>query len=180
VARGDGVTVWMTGLSGSGKSTISDKATSLSRQRGMPCVQLDGDIIRKGLCGDLGFSPEDRKENIRRVAEVAKLFNQEGYCVIVSLISPMKEDRENARRIIGKGSFLEVYISTPLDICESRDVKGLYKKARSGIIPQFTGLTAPYEPPDCPDLKLDTSKMSLQEEAERVVMSISEHQCKLG
>jgi len=158
------VTLWMTGLSGSGKSTISDALAAELRSRKKPFVQLDGDVLRKGLCKDLGFDAASRAENIRRVAEVAKLFNQCGITVIVSLISPMREDRAQAKEIIGESHFVEVYVSTPLGECERRDVKGLYAKARSGVIPNFTGVSAPYEPPDDPDIRLDTTELELDEE----------------
>jgi adenylyl-sulfate kinase len=128
-----------------------------------PVYRLDGDNLRSGINHDLGFSKEDRRENVRRAAEVAKLFNDAGVSVICSLISPMREDRERAREIVGSESFVEVYLSAPIDECERRDPHGLYKKARAGEISEFTGVSAPYEAPESPDLEFDTSKLSVDE-----------------
>jgi len=152
------VTLWMTGLSGAGKSTLAFALERRLIQQGHPCFVLDGDNVRHGLNRDLGFSPKDRTENIRRVAEVARLMNDAGLIVIASFISPFRADREMAREIIGEERFVEVYISTPLEVCESRDPKGLYRKARQGDLPGFTGVSAPYEPPDAPDLVIDTAR----------------------
>lgn len=157
------ITVWMTGLSGAGKSTISDALAKELRARGV-CVQLDGDVLRGGLCKDLGYDVASRRENIRRVAEISKLLNDSGVPVVVSLISPMREDRLQARDTIGPDRFLEAYIETSIEECERRDVKGLYAKARKGIIPDFTGVSAPYEPPEKPDIRIDTTVLSLDEE----------------
>ncbi|MGQ9455995.1 MAG: sulfate adenylyltransferase subunit CysN [Armatimonadota bacterium] len=157
------VTIWLTGLSGSGKTTIAYAVEKRLVSEGRACYVLDGDSVRQGLNKDLGFSPKDRSENIRRVAEVARLMNDAGLIVLVSLISPFKSDRESARAIIGSGKFIEVFVSTPLEICEARDVKGLYTRARQGIIPEFTGISSPYEPPDKPDLTLDTSNLTVEE-----------------
>jgi adenylyl-sulfate kinase len=157
-----GLTIWFTGLSGAGKSTLSEKLKSVIGEK---CFVLDGDIIRKGLNSDLGFSKEDRKENIRRISEVAKLFNIAGFIVIVAFISPYEFDRDEARRIHEESGlkFLEVYINTSLEVCESRDVKGLYLKARKGEIKQFTGISDPYEAPQNPELTLDTDKLSVDQ-----------------
>lgn len=155
------VTLWCTGLSGSGKSTIAKAVEERFFAEGRPVYRLDGDNLRFGLNRNLGFSKEDRRENIRRAAEVAKLFNDAGISVICSLISPMREDRARAREIIGD-SFFEVYLNTPLAECEKRDPHGLYKKARSGEIKEFTGISAPYEAPEKAELELDTSKYSVE------------------
>jgi bifunctional enzyme CysN/CysC len=160
LVRQRGGTLWLTGLSGSGKSTI---ARELERQliaAGHLCYVLDGDNIRRGLNRDLGFSASDRTENIRRIAEVARLFNDAGVIVITAFISPYREDRSQARAIVGAERFFEIYVDTPLPVCESRDPKGLYRKARAGEIPQFTGISAPYEPPADPALVLDTVALS--------------------
>lgn len=156
-------TYWCTGLSGSGKSTIARHLENQLFRDGIPVYCLDGDNIRHGLNQDLGFSPEERVENIRRVAHVAKLFNDAGISVICSLISPYASERAAARKVIGAESFIEIYMSTPLDVCEARDPHGLYKKARSGDIKGFTGISAPYEPPTNPDITLDSSTLSVEE-----------------
>lgn len=158
-----GSVLWFTGLSGSGKSTV---AAALSRRLAKlrrPHVVLDGDVVRRGLCSDLGFSRRDRVENLRRVAEVARLFADCGLVCIVAFISPLREARERARRIVGRGRFHEIHFSAPLEICEARDCKGLYAKARAGRLRQFTGLTSPYEPPRRPSASLDTSRLSTAE-----------------
>jgi adenylyl-sulfate kinase len=149
-------TVWLTGLSGSGKTTIATAAMRLIEAQGVPFVLLDGDALRQGLNSDLGFSDADRVEAVRRVAEMARLFNQNGTSVFVSMISPTWTMRETARTIIGVRAFKEVFVDTPLQICEARDVKGLYRRARAGLIPEFTGISAPYEPPLAPALHLQT------------------------
>ena len=151
-----GVTVWMTGLPSSGKSTIADMLARELDSRGVLSVVLDGDNIRHGLNSDLGFSPADRTENIRRIAEVAKLLTVSGIVNIVAFISPYRADRDSARSIQADGDFVEVFVDTPLEVAETRDPKGLYRKARAGEIPQFTGISAPYEPPASPELRLDT------------------------
>lgn len=155
------VTLWMTGLSGSGKSTLAFSLEKRLIESGHACFVLDGDNVRHGLNRDLGFSPEARAENIRRIAEVARLMNAAGLIVITSFISPYRNDREMAREIIGDETFREIYISTPLERCEERDPKGLYLKARSGLIKAFTGISAPYEPPIRASLCLDTSLHSI-------------------
>ena len=158
-----GVTLWLTGLSGSGKSTVAVAAEQALVQRGRLAYVLDGDNVRHGLNKNLGFSPEDRTENIRRIAEVAKLFTDSGVIVLTSFISPYRADRDAARAIFGEGDFVEVFVSTSLETCEARDPKGLYKKARAGQIPEFTGISAPYEAPERPELVLDTGKLAVPE-----------------
>jgi adenylylsulfate kinase len=158
-----GVTLWLTGLSGSGKSTVAVAAEQALVERGRLAYVLDGDNVRHGLNKNLGFSPEDRTENIRRIAEVAKLFTDSGIIVLTSFISPYRADRDAARAIYGEGDFVEVFVSTSLETCEARDPKGLYKKARAGQIPEFTGISAPYEAPERPELVLDTGKLSVPE-----------------
>ena len=153
-------TLWFTGLSGSGKSTIAKLLEKTLIDNGKLCFLLDGDNIRHGLNKDLGFSPEDRKENIRRIAEVAKLMNDAGLIVLTAFISPYREDRDMARQIIGDANFREIYVSTPLASCEERDPKGLYKKARAGLIKGFTGIDAPYEPPENPALTIETETLT--------------------
>lgn len=157
------VMIWFTGLSGSGKSTVAIALERELHQRGLLCRILDGDNIRSGINNNLGFSPEDRIENIRRIAEVSKLFVDTGVITIAAFISPNNELREMASAIIGKENFLEVYVNTPIEECERRDVKGLYAKARKGEIKDFTGVSAPFEAPDHPALLLDTSVLSLEE-----------------
>ena len=155
-------TIWLTGLSGAGKSTIANALEKKLFSLGKHTMLLDGDNIRMGLNKNLGFSDTDRIENIRRIAEVAKLMNDAGLIVITSFISPMRLDRRNAKEIIGD-SFMEVYVSTPIEECEARDVKGLYRKARNGEIDNFTGITSPYEIPEHAVLSLDTSKLSVDQ-----------------
>lgn len=167
--RQHGLMIWMTGLSGSGKSTVAIAVERELHRRGILCRILDGDNIRTGINAGLGFSEEDRRENIRRIAEVGKLFVQTGIVTLACFVSPTAELREMARRIIGPDDFREVYISTPLSECERRDVKGLYARARRGEVKDFTGVSAPFEAPRHPDLCLDTSRMTLREEVEAVV-----------
>ncbi|MFN4894604.1 MAG: sulfate adenylyltransferase subunit CysN [Pseudomonadota bacterium] len=167
------VTVWCTGLSGSGKSTLAKAFEARLFSEGRSVYRLDGDNLRFGLNKNLGFSQEDRRENIRRAAEVAKLFNDAGVSVICSLISPMQIDRDRAREIIGADSFIEVYVSTPLGECEKRDPHGLYQKARSGEIPDFTGISSPYEAPESPHLELDTSVLSVEQCIEQLLQVVS-------
>jgi adenylylsulfate kinase len=158
-----GVTLWLTGLSGSGKSTVAVAAEAALTERGRLAYVLDGDNVRHGLNKNLGFSPEDRTENIRRIAEVAKLFTDAGVIVLTSFISPYRADRDAGRAIFAAGDFVEVFVSTSLETCEARDPKGLYKKAHAGQIPEFTGISAPYEAPEKPELVLDTGKLSVEE-----------------
>lgn len=164
-----GIMIWMTGLSGSGKSTIAIGVERELHKRGILCRILDGDNIRAGINANLGFSEEDRRENIRRIAEIGKLFVNTGIVTIACFVSPTIELRQMAREIIGEEDFQEVYIATPLDECERRDVKGLYARARRGEVKDFTGISAPFEAPEHPILTLDTSQMTLKEEVEAVV-----------
>ncbi len=161
--------IWFTGLSGSGKSTVANATEKLLHDMGLHTYILDGDNVRMGLNKDLGFSPEDRTENIRRITEVAKLFADAGSIVLTAFISPYREDRDNARTIIGDNDFIEIFISADLSVCESRDPKGLYKKARSGEIKGFTGIDAPYEDPINPELVVETDKYNIEECAQIVV-----------
>lgn len=163
------VMIWFTGLSGSGKSTIAIALERELQQRGVLCRILDGDNIRTGINNNLGFTEADRVENIRRIAEVSKLFVDTGIVTIAAFISPSNDIREMAARIIGEDDFLEVYVSTPLEECERRDVKGLYAKARRGEIKNFTGISAPFEAPEHPALTLDTFMLSLEESVGRLL-----------
>ncbi|MDC3366837.1 adenylyl-sulfate kinase [Flavobacteriaceae bacterium] len=155
--------IWFTGLSGSGKSTVSDALEKILFEKGFSTYILDGDNIRFGLCKGLGFSLDDRTENIRRVAEVSNLMLDAGLIVIASFISPYKSQRDLVREIVGEENFLEVYVSTPVEECEKRDVKGLYKKARNGEIVNFTGVSSVYEPPEKPYFIIDTTDKSIKE-----------------
>lgn len=160
--------VWFTGLSGSGKSTIANKLEKLLFDAGIQTYSLDGDNIRSGINRDLSFSVEDRDENIRRIAEVAKLFFDAGIVTITAFISPLEKERNGARHIIGSGNFIEVFVDTPLKVCEQRDVKGLYKKAREGEIENFTGIGSPYEAPENPDFKIKTMEETVEDAALRL------------
>ncbi len=171
--RQQGIMIWMTGLSGSGKSTVAIGVERELHRRGILCRILDGDNIRAGINSNLGFSEEDRRENIRRIAEIGKLFVDTGIVTIACFVSPTNELRQMARNIIGSSDFREVYISTPLAECERRDVKGLYARARRGEVKDFTGISAPFEAPEHPDLSFDTSRMTLEEEVTAVVELIS-------
>lgn len=164
-----GIMIWFTGLSGSGKSTIAIALERELQQRGLLCRILDGDNIRSGINNNLGFSAEDRIENIRRIAEVGKLFVDTGIITLAAFISPNNAIREMAANIIGKEDFMEIYISTPIEECERRDVKGLYAKARRGEIKNFTGISAPFEAPLHPSLSLDTSVLSVEESVNRLL-----------
>lgn len=164
--------IWFTGLSGSGKSTISDALENLLFEKGFSTYSLDGDNIRLGLCKGLGFSLEDRTENIRRIAEVANLMLDAGLIVLASFISPLISQRNLVREIVGKENFVEVYMSTPLEECEKRDVKGLYKKARDGEIENFTGISTVYEPPEKPDIIIDTSDISINNSVQQIYNQI--------
>ena len=155
--------VWFTGLSGSGKSTLANEAEKLLNEKGYLTYVLDGDNIRGGLNKDLAFSEEDRKENIRRIGEVAKLMVDAGVIVLTAFISPFREDRDSVRRMLEKDEFIEVYLKCPIEKCEERDVKGLYKKARNGEIKDFTGIDSPYEEPADPEVVIETGKNSLKE-----------------
>ncbi len=175
--RQRGVTLWLTGLSGSGKSTVAKELERTLIDRGHACYLLDGDNIRHGLNKDLGFSADDRKENIRRIAEVAHLFNEAGLLAISAFISPYRADRDGAREIIGSDRFIEVHVSTPLEVCEARDPKNLYKRARAGEIPQFTGISDPYEAPFEPEVDLDTSVRSVAESVQLLVNELKQRGC---
>lgn len=163
------VMIWFTGLSGSGKSTIAIALERELQKRGLLCRILDGDNIRSGINNNLGFSAEDRIENIRRIAEIGKLFVDTGIITIAAFISPNNDIREMAANIIGKEDFMEIYVSTPIEECERRDVKGLYAKARKGEIKNFTGISAPFEAPQHPALSLDTSKLSVEESVNKLL-----------
>ncbi len=166
-------TVWLTGLSGAGKSTLACALEQQLIRAGRIAYVLDGDNLRHHLNRDLGFTPGDRQENIRRSAEVARLMNDAGLFVICAFISPLRSDRELARHIIGADNFVEVYVSTPCAVCEQRDPKGLYQKARAGLIPEFTGVSAPYEVPLEPAMSLDTGELSLQQACEQMYQHLS-------
>ncbi len=168
-----GVVIWLTGLSGSGKSTIAVELEHALVENKQHAYILDGDNIRHGLNKNLGFSPEDRSENIRRIGEVAKLFVNANIITITAFISPYREDRDSARALSKEGEFIEVYVKCPLDVCEQRDTKGLYKKARAGEVKKFTGISAPYEEPSNPELTIDSSKLSV-EESTRVILNYLE------
>lgn len=174
-----GAVLWFTGLSGSGKSTIGHRVERMLVQRGVFAYVLDGDNVRHGLNNDLGFSPEDREENIRRIGEVARLFADAGALVISAFISPYRRDRDRVRALMRPGEFVEVFVDTPLEVCEARDPKGLYKKARAGKISNFTGLDAPYEVPRNPEVHLRTENLTIDQAAGRVI-SYLEDQSILG
>ncbi len=165
--------IWLTGLSGSGKSTIANALELELNRKGYHTYILDGDNIRKGLNRDLGFSEKDRSENIRRVAEVAKLFVEAGLILITAFISPFVEDREKARNIIGEENFVEVFVDAPLDVCIKRDPKGLYKRALRGEIEKFTGIDSPYEKPAKPDIRIDTTTLSVEESVDLILKYLS-------
>ena len=168
------VIMWFTGLSGAGKSTLAHRVEESLHQLGCRTFVLDGDNIRHGLCGDLGFSIEDRTENIRRIAEVAKLMMEAGVITLTAFISPFREEREKARQIFPHGEFLEIYCQCSLEVCEQRDVKGLYKKARHGEIKDFTGISSPYEAPTKPELVVKTSESSLEDCAKQILDLLEE------
>ena len=163
------VVLWFTGLSGSGKSTLAHAVENALFELGCRTYVLDGDNIRHGLNKNLGFSPEDREENIRRIGEVAKLFTEAGVIALTAFISPYRADRDKARAAAGDGKFYEIYVQCALDVCEQRDVKGLYQKARAGLIPEFTGISAPYEEPLNAELVVDTAQLSLEDSAKAVL-----------
>jgi adenylylsulfate kinase len=170
-----GVTMWFTGLSGSGKSTLANALEEVLFERGCKVYVLDGDNIRHGLNKDLGFSPEDRTENIRRIGEVAKLFTDSGTIVLTAFISPYRSDRDAVRALMAEGDFVEVYTECELDTCEERDPKGLYKKARAGQIPEFTGISAPYEAPEAPEVVVRTDERAIAECVQQLVDYLEEH-----
>jgi adenylylsulfate kinase len=154
--------LWFTGLSGAGKSTLANAVNAALFDRGLSCYVLDGDNIRHGLCRDLGFSDADREENIRRIGEVAKLFLDAGVVVLTAFVSPFRADRERARALVEPGDFIEIHCAADLAVCEERDTKGLYAKARAGEIKEFTGISSPYEAPETPELRVDTGNQDLE------------------
>ncbi len=166
--------IWFTGLSGSGKSTLAHALEARLFELGCNSYVCDGDNIRHGLCRDLGFSPEDREENIRRIGEVAKLLIEGGVIALTAFISPYRSDRQRARALVAEGDFLEVYCRCSLGVCEGRDVKGLYKRARAGEIKEFTGISAPYEEPDAPEIIIDTDQHPVEECVEKLLAFLRE------
>jgi adenylylsulfate kinase len=164
-----GAIIWFTGLSGSGKSTLAHAVEETLHQQGCHTFVLDGDNVRHGLCGDLGFSNKDRQENIRRIGEVAKLFMEAGAIVLTAFISPYRVDRERVRGMVEHGDFIEIYCDAPIEVCEARDVKGIYKKARAGLIPEFTGISSPYEVPKNPELTVNTGVVELDACVKQVI-----------
>ncbi len=171
-----GFTIWFTGLSGSGKSTLASEVEKRLWERGVRAYVLDGDNVRHGLNQDLGFSPEDRTENIRRVGEVAKLFTDAGVVTLTAFISPYRKDRDRVRSIMAEGDFIEVYVECPLEVCEQRDPKGLYKKARAGEIKNFTGIDSPYEAPNNPEVHIHNHNITVLEAAQEVIDYLKQHQ----
>ncbi|MBW1897084.1 MAG: adenylyl-sulfate kinase [Deltaproteobacteria bacterium] len=170
-----GAVLWFTGLSASGKSTIAHLAEKALHRRGCSTYVFDGDNVRHGLCEDLGFSPEDRSENIRRIGEMIKLFVDAGMVVLSAFISPQREDRRRVRNLLKEGQFFEIYVECPPDVCAKRDKKGIYAKAKAGIIKEFTGISAPYEPPEKPDLVIQSYKDDASKAASLVVRLVEEH-----
>ena len=168
-----GAIVWLTGLSGSGKSTLAYSVEEVLHGSGLQTVVLDGDHLRHGLCRDLGFSPQDRRENIRRVGEVAKLFMEAGTIVLTAFISPYRVDRENVRRLVGSEDFIEVYCNASIEVCETRDPKGLYRKARLGQIAEFTGVSSPYEVPYDPEIIVDSGAAEIDVCVQRIIEEIA-------
>jgi adenylylsulfate kinase len=168
------VILWFTGLSGAGKSTLAHAVETRLFEMGSSTYVIDGDNVRHGLCGDLGFSAEDRTENIRRVGEVAKLFTEAGIIVLTAFISPFRADRDRVRQMVKEGEFLEIYCKADLSVCEERDVKGLYKKARAGEIPEFTGISSPYEAPEAAEIEVETGAKSLDECVAFVISSLQQ------
>ena len=169
-----GAILWFTGYSGAGKSTLAHAVEENLYQCGCRTFVLDGDNVRHGLCGDLGFTAEDRVENIRRVGEVAKLFMEAGVIVLTAFISPFRAERERVRALVEHGEFIEIYCDSPIEICETRDVKGLYKKARAGLIKEFTGISSPYEAPENPELIVDTGTNALDNCVQQVLYEIKQ------
>lgn len=170
------VIVWFTGLSGAGKSTLAHAVEERLHQLGCRTFVFDGDNVRHGLCGDLGFEMVDRQENIRRIGEMARLFLQAGVMALTAFISPLREDRQRVRSLVPEGDFLEVYCRCALETCEARDVKGLYRQARAGEIGEFTGITSPYEEPEAAELVIDTDHQPLEESIEAVIALLRQHQ----
>lgn len=173
IKKHDSFLIWFTGLSGSGKSTLSNVIEQRLHELGVHTYPLDGDNVREGINKNLSFSAEDRDENIRRVAEIARLFVDAGIVVLGSFISPYAKSRDEIKAIVGEDNFIEVFVNTSLEECERRDVKGLYKKARTGEIPSFTGISSPYEAPKNPDIEIRTEELSIEEAADKVLEFIS-------
>lgn len=169
------VILWFTGLSSAGKSTLAHAVEERLHQAGCLTFVFDGDNVRHGLCYDLGFSVKDRAENIRRVGEMTKLFLEAGIIALTAFISPFRADRQRVRSLVPHGDFLEIYCRCPLEVCENRDVKGLYKRARAGEIKDFTGISSPYEEPDNPELIVDTGILSLEDSVEKVLDMLDQH-----
>ena len=170
------VILWFTGFSGSGKSTVAGALESALHQQGVHTYLLDGDNVRHGLCKDLGFSDEDRVENIRRVGELSKLMVDAGLVVLTAFISPFQAERDMVRNLVGDGEFIEVFLDTPLDVCEQRDPKGLYKKARAGEIKHFTGIDSDYQVPVNPEVRIDTSANGLEQSVQQLVAYLKDKQ----
>ncbi len=168
------VIIWFTGLSGSGKSTLAHAVEEELHRAGCRTFVFDGDNVRHGLCANLGFSENDRHENIRRIGEMAKLFIEAGVIALTAFISPFIADRERVKALVSENDFIEIYCDSPLSVCEDRDVKGLYKKARAGEIKNYTGISSPYEPPEHPDLHLDTANATVEANVERVLRFLEE------
>ncbi|MBU07392.1 MAG: adenylyl-sulfate kinase [Gemmatimonadetes bacterium] len=170
-----GALLWLTGLSGSGKSTVAFRVEHALIERGCVAYVLDGDNVRHGLNSNLGFSADDRAENIRRIGEVGKLFVDAGLITLSSFVSPYRADRDQVRALLAEDQFFEIYVNTPLEICEQRDPKGLYKRARAGEIPNFTGISDPYEEPQAPELELKTDTVTIDEAARQVICLLEQH-----
>jgi len=172
--RHRGAIIWFTGLSGSGKSTLAHAVEETLHQQGCRTFVLDGDNVRHGLCSDLGFSSKDRIENIRRIGEMAKLFMEAGVIVLTAFISPYRADRERVRGMVEHGDFIEIFCNAPIEVCEARDVKGMYKKARAGQIAEFTGISSPYEAPENPELSVNTGKEELDDCVQQVISEMAQ------
>lgn len=168
-----GAILWLTGLSGAGKSTLAHAVEVRLHDLGCRTFVLDGDNVRHGLCADLGFSPQERTENIRRVGEMAKLFLEAGVIVLAAFISPIRDDRRRVRRLVSDGDFIEIYCKASLEVCEARDVKGLYQRARAGEVSDFTGVSAPYEEPETPELVINTADIALEQSVDQVMRLLS-------
>ncbi len=175
-----GMVIWFTGLSGSGKSTLANAVNEVLHSEGLSTYVLDGDNIRHGLCKDLGFSDEDREENIRRIGEVANLFMNAGIITITAFVSPFISDRNKVRKIVGSADFIEVHCAANIDVCESRDTKGLYKKARLGEIKDFTGISSPYEAPESAEIVVDTGSLDLNDSVQKVINYLKEKDLLYG
>ncbi|NRO98953.1 adenylyl-sulfate kinase [Paraburkholderia sp. NMBU_R16] len=170
-------TIWLTGLSGAGKSTLASHIVDRLRRAGRACHVLDGDLLREGLSNDLGFGRDDRREQVRRTAHVARILNEAGTIAVVALVSPYRADREMARTIIGSNTMYEVWVSTPLDVCAARDPKGLYRRANDGVVPGMTGIASPYEPPEAGALRIDTSQLDILTCVQRILGAIGLSGC---